>query len=581
MPVAAAEQAHEDLPLRELRGMRPDAGMPRIPEAPPEEVMEIPPMVERPFDPEEGERVEVKRFELEGVRDLPAHNITREEIEALVEERREEQPDHAFTIGQLEQLAEAVTSHYREQGLILARMVVPVQTVTDGVVTLELIEGRLGQILPEGNELYSNSTLERPFRHIQGEPVGQRQTEAALLTLTDYPGVVAFGVFQPGRRVGETDMVLNVRNEERFDGEVRVDNHGTDTTGEYRGRALVNWNNPLDNADRLQVMAQQTLEPANSRFIMVDYEAMFGRGYTAAAYGHVSEFEVEDDELGDVEVDGQSHEYGLRGEVQLLRSRLRNLSLRGQLAMKESLSRQDGDEVSRDELTVATLSADFDSVDTRFDGLNYFGLEYSQGFNDLLGAMGDDGGERDIPPSRTGIADEGGPEYAEGAFSRWMVYYTRVQSLTAGSTLMVRTEYQQSDDLLVPMEQYSVGGADHVRSHPVSYSTLDTAGMVSLELILTAPGIADRPAFGGHDWGDLLQLRLFYDHAVGEINNPLPGDPEGQETFSGAGAGLNFDVPGVLNARLQLATPIEDGDAGLNAEPPDSLQVWADVTYHF
>ncbi|MGM0477457.1 MAG: ShlB/FhaC/HecB family hemolysin secretion/activation protein [Pseudomonadota bacterium] len=578
--VHAEEEVRTDLPMRELRGVRPGADEPRIPEAPPEEVLEIPPMVERPFDPEAGDTVVVERFELKGVRDLPAHDITREAVRAFVDERLREQPDNAFTIGQLEQVAEAATNYYRERGLILARMVVPVQTVTDGVVTLELIEGRLGRILPEGNEMYADDTLRRPFRHIQGEPVGQQPTEAALLTLTDYPGVVAFGVFQPGQRVGETDMVLNVRNEERYDGEVRLDNHGTETTGEYRGRAVLNWNNPLNNADRLMVMAQQTLEPANSRFISLDYEAMFGRGYTSAVYGHANEFEVEDEDLGDTEVDGESTEYGLRGEAQLIRSRTRNLALRSRLAMKESLSRRNGTVASRDELTVLTLGADYDSVDTRFDGLNYFGLEYSRGFNDVLGAMGDDGAEAEEPPSRMGIGDNG-REYAEGEFSSWMVYYTRVQSLTAGSTLMLRTEYQDSEDLLVPLEQYAVGGPDHVRSHPASYVMLDSAGLASLELILTAPGIADRPAFGEWTWGDLLQVRVFYDHAFGEINQPLPGDPEGQQAYSGAGVGLNFDIPGRLNSRLQLATPIEDGDAGLNAEPPDSLQVWADVTYQF
>ncbi|MFY0666180.1 MAG: ShlB/FhaC/HecB family hemolysin secretion/activation protein [Natronospirillum sp.] len=558
-------------------GMRPDATS-RQPPASVDSLMEIPPMVERPLSADEGERIIVERFVLVDARDLPEHDIALVDLERLVEAVRLERPE-GFTIGQLAAVTDHITNYYRARGLILAKAVLPVQTVTEGTVELQVIEGRLGRVLTEGNRVYSQRTLARPFRRLVGEPVSQQEAESSLLVLTDFPGLVAFGMFQPGQRVGETDLLVRVPNEQRFNGTVRTDNHGSDTTGLWRGRAAAQWNNVTGNADQLGLTLQHTILPANSFFAALDYHIIVNRYWQASAYARRNSFSV-GGEFEELEIAGVSHQLGLATERIWLRSREQNLSTRVELASKHAETERFGSQANEDRLTVLTLAINYDSVDTRFSGLNYAGLEVSKGFNDFLWAMGDSDSAEELPneqrPSRRG----GNRDYAEGSFLKFLAFYSRLQNITANSSILARTEFQYSPDLLVPMEQYAIGGADHVRGFASSYALYDTGGLLSLEYIVQAPFIGDREAFGGWRWRDLLQFSLFYDHTTGEKNDPLLSEVDGWFQMSSTGAGMRFGIPNQLTSRLQVALPLMD-ESGNDEEEKAPPRVWFDLAWHF
>ena len=564
---------------------RPGAVLPerderqREPREPAGEVLEVPPMIDRPLDPDEGERVVVERFELTGARDRPQHGVEVSDLEEILERARQERPE-GFTVGQLQQVADQLTNHYRERGLILAQAVVPVQTVEQGVVEIEVIEGRLGAIRPRGNERYRTETLERAFSDLIGEPVSQAQTESALLTLTDYPGLAAFGVFEPGREVGEADLVLQVQSERRFEGRIQVDNHGTRQTGRGRARAQVHWNNITGNADRLTFTGLHSFQPANSAFGSLEYERMFGRHYRAGTFYRANRFDV-GGALEDFEISGETDQLGLFGTRTWVRSRDLNVTSRLSLTGKRSRTLREDEQVSEDRLTVLALDVQMDSVDARFGGLNFAGLEFNQGFNDALGAMGDSDSAADLPPDERPSRGRGGNgEFPEGQFSRLFGYFSRLQNITDGQSLLLRTELQYSDDLLVPLEQYAIGGANHVRAFPTSHALVDTGWLVSAEYVMEAPWLAGT-AFGDHAWRDVLRATVFYDYAGGRINEPRSDQPDGSVAFHGIGAGLNFDIPGLFRSRLQIAWEIDGDDEIADPDAVRSPQIWADINYRF
>lgn len=549
----------------------------RVPLPPPDAVIEIPPLIERPLDIDEGERVIVQQFVVEGAVDRPRHRIHVEQIKTILEEQRLARPE-GFTIGRLEEAAAAVTNYYRQRGLILAQAVIPVQTVDDGTVKIEVLEGRLGRVVAEGNEIYDEAVLMLPFRHLIGEPVVQQQIESALLTLTDFPGLSVFGVFQPGLRVGEADIVLKVQQEDRFDFALRGDNHGTVETGRNRLRGTVEWNNPTGGADRLALTAQQTFTPRNNFFYSIDYERYLGRGFRFGGFFSRNEFDV-GGEFEDRNISAETDFYGVFVDKNFIRSRELNLSSRLGLTHKRSHTTTDDRQTNRDRLTVLTLDATYDSVDTRFAGLNFGYLEFSQGFNNFLGSMGDSDSAANEPlenrPSR-----QGGPPdraFAEGEFTKLFGMFSRLQTVTRHTSLLFRAEAQWSPDLLVPVEQYSIGGPDNVRSYPLAQALYDQAWFLSFEYIINAPFIADQPAFGHRTWGELIQFSVFYDYAAGRLNDPLPTEPEGFVSYQGAGWGLRFNLPGTIESRFLMAWKIGAQEPQNDRYP----QLWADFTYRF
>ena len=133
-----------------------------------------------------------------------------------------------------------------------------------------------------------------------------------------------------------------------------------------------------------------------------------------------------------------------------------------------------------------------------------------------------------------------------------------------------------------------VGGPDHVRAFPQAQFLADNALFVSFEFIVNMPFITDVPALGNRTWGELVQLSMFYDHAIGNLNEPLAQDPTDNINFKGAGIQMRFTLPGTLESRLmftkEVGSQVYNDRAGGNkfvSGNGRSMQVWGDLTYRF
>ena len=567
-----------------------------IPQGPSTEVMEIPAVIDRPFDIDDGERIIVQEFRLIDAEDMPEYDINIDEIKSFLQAERDKFPE-GFTVGRLQEVADNVESQfYRKKGLILAQVVVPVQTVQSGIVDLQVFVGKLGRVLAEGNEMYSSTILEQAFKDLIGKPINKSEVEAALLRLTDYPGLTIFGVFQPGQLVGTADIVLKVQEEKRFDVAMRVDDHGTRETGRNRFRTVIDWNNITGGADRLTLSIQQAYNPKNNVFFAFDYERFLGNGYKFLASFNRNKFDI-GGEFKANQIHAESWQQGLLLEKSFIRSRVKNLTGRLGFWRKESTTTTAHNPTNKDRLSVFTFGVDYDSVDTFSlnreqggGGINFATIELSQGLNNFFSSMGSSADAL----QKVGIGEapsrQGGPpdnEYAPGMFTKLFATYTRLQTLAKNQNLLFRAEWQWSDDILVPLEQYTAGGPDNVRSHPVAQILWDRAYFLSFEWLFNAPFIADRPAFANRTWGELFQFSVFYDIAVGRLNEPTAADKQSYDNIRGAGLGFRFTLPGTIESKVFVAWALGDtrrdrensidNDIGNERRP----QVWGDFTYSF
>ena len=548
---------------------------------PPVDVVDVPPVIDRPFDVAECPCVIVNKFRLLNAGDMPEYNVKLADVQAILDEQLQQQPESGYSIGQMQEVGNVVRNYYREKGLILTQVVVPVQTIEGGVVDLELYVGTLGRVLAEGNEIYSREVLETAFTNLIGKPIVKSEIEAALLRLTDFPGLTVFGVFQPGQLIGTADIVLKVQEEKRFDVAMRVDNHGSEATGPNRFRTVIDWNNVTDGADKLSLTAQQSYQPKNSFFYTFSYERFLSDSYKAKFSIDRNKFDV-GGALAAQGISGRSQTYRFGLEKTYIRSRLRNLLGRVELNLKKSTTDTAGEQVNKNKTTNLIIGVDYDSVDTfsfteTGGGINFATLEWQHGFNNLFGSMGSNADlqNRDIAhqPSRVG----GSGKFASGQYSRLFLSYTRLQTLIPGQNLLFRFEWQYSDDLLLAQNQYSMGGPDNVRAFTPGQQLWDKALFYSFEWLINAPFIADQPAFENRKWGEVLQFGVFYDFAVGKLNDPLETEQQGFDRYDGAGVGLRFNVPGSIDSRLFWAWEIGHDPIGNDRRP----QIWGDFTYSF
>ncbi|SMN11053.1 Hemolysin activation/secretion protein [uncultured Candidatus Thioglobus sp.] len=560
----------------------PEFASPITPPSSSTQSVDIPSVVERPFDINEGDIIVVNKFRLLGAENLPEFGISLDDIHAILNEHNAQKPE-GFTIGQLQEVATAVTNYYRNAGLILAQAVVPVQTVEDGTVDIELFIGRLGRVLVEGNQLYATHILQQPFSQLVGQPIDQAQIESALLTLTDYFGLSIFGIFQPGLHVGTADIVLKVQEESKYDVTYRFDTHGTRETGRTRLQSIIDWNSILGFADRLTLSGQRSFNPKNNFFVALDYARFLPKGFQVGGSYDINAFDV-GGEFADSEISTRTESQSIFLEKSFLRSRQKNLSTRISFTRKHSNTRASGNNVNTNRLSVLGFSVDFDSVDTfsfsdEGGGINFAYLELDRGFNNLLGAMGSASEAALLPverrTSRTGGAANA--LLASGQFSKLFASYTRLQTIATHHSVLLKAEYQWSPDLLTPLEQYSVGGPNNVRAFPNAQVLWDRAYFASFEWLFNAPFFADEIAFSNRTWGELLQLTAFYDVATGRLNSPLDSEQQNHNALKGVGLGLRFAVPGLFRSQFSIATDIGT-DVPSNGR---SFQLWGDMTYNF
>ncbi|WP_159931113.1 ShlB/FhaC/HecB family hemolysin secretion/activation protein [Oceanicoccus sp. KOV_DT_Chl] len=546
--------------------VQPQLDRPQLPTTVETPEYTVPPVIDRPLGIEEGPSIEVKQFHLRS-EDMQPPEIDQSAVTAILDRQRQAHAD-GFTIGQLQQVANEVTQYYRQQGFILAQAYIPQQNVENGLVTVSVLTGRLGEVTSEKNTHFSDQLMIKALDFPSGSGLQQQPMETALLRLNDLPGLKASGIFRPGSNIGEADLILNVEEENVFDGYVLADNYGVDSTGKERLLANANWNNPTGRGDRLTVTALQTFDPSDSLYGGFRYETpLFSRAFTLGVQYNNNDYTIGQQAFNILELEGDTEQTSIYGRYSIERSRLANTSTTISLTRKKAELETANQAVGEDNLTVLKVAYNFDSTDT--SGIHRASMAVSKGFDDWLGAMDDDGDDNSLRIDKDG-------NYVGGDFVKLNLNYTRLQSLAANQSLLVRFETQQTNDVLSSLEQFSMGGPNSVRAYPVSEYIRDSAVFTSIEWIINAPGFANTPAFGGRNWGEILKVSLFADYANGDLNN-APSVIEDEIEISGAGISVDLRLADSFFARLDVATPLSSRDASNDDDP----QVWLTTGFNF
>jgi len=117
--------------------------------------------------------------------------------------------DLELNLYDLNRAADSVTQLYRETGYPVARAIIPAQKVENGIVRIEVIEGRISGISIVGNDRYSSELIAARARDLPGKQlVTVDRLERSLLLMNDLPGLSARATLAPGAEYGTTDMVI-------------------------------------------------------------------------------------------------------------------------------------------------------------------------------------------------------------------------------------------------------------------------------------------------------------------------------------------------------------------------------------
>lgn len=535
------------------------------------EELYIPPTADRPLGEDAGPRIQVTTINLDIDPQLDARIDAelRAELDLILSSRIAAYLAEGVTIGRLENIAGEITAALRESGLILAWAYLPEQDVRDNAVRISVLPGRLQAVRTDGNVRYSAARLIRPFNNLLGAPVYRSEIENSIMRVRNFPGLSTSAVFSPGEEIGTSQLTLRV-SEDPLDVSLVADNHGTRSTGRSRLRAEMSWYNPTGAGDLVTINALQTFDPAENLYGGIRYDRPVFRDDLALtlAYTH-NTFEVARGIAAGAGVDNKNiagdTDIGWIGLGKNLRlTRLSRMDAGVDLAVKNAILENLGRE-TEDNLTVASAYFTGEAVDgIGAGGINRFELRYEKGIPDFLGSMSKngDGGQS----TRTGFsgADAGGD------FDKIVLRYQRLQRISRRNTLLMVAEGQMTDDILVSLEQFVLGGPNSVRAYPIAEYLGDEGAFASLEWFVELTNGGNRS----------FSVSAFGDYAYAKLNDAFPNEIDDAD-LAGYGIGFTFssisDNGNQLAIRLNVATPATDFEPSDGKDP----QYYGQVSYVF
>ncbi|EAN8329606.1 ShlB/FhaC/HecB family hemolysin secretion/activation protein [Salmonella enterica] len=134
------------------------------------------------------------------------------------------------------------------RGWVTTRVLVPAQDLRQGVLRLQIVPGRVGQVrLASGSSDYVRLWSAMPAHH--GDLLDLRAIEQGMENLQRPPTVQAQMQVVPGAHPGESDIVITRRQSGFWRAGLNVDDAGQKETGRYEGTATLWLDNPLSLSD--------------------------------------------------------------------------------------------------------------------------------------------------------------------------------------------------------------------------------------------------------------------------------------------------------------------------------------------
>ena len=433
---------------------------------------------------------------------------------------------------QMLEIGMAVENYYRKNNY-LARAILPPQDLTDGVLTVDVIESVFSKIEVDQELADLPNTEQHVANLIQaqqptGELLNTKALDRGLALANEIPGLSVKGSLRQGRDAGETELLLELYRGRTRQAELTADNGGSRATGAIRLLASMTWLNPNDIADMLNIVAVHT---RGSDYARLAYSIPVGTdGWRFGMNVSSMNYEVVVGEQGMVGAVGRAITQGMEWVYPLLRSD----------EASATVTLNADDKVFKNTSAQGLLMSDYSAkvlsaqVSGFYRDLNPGG---GTGTYSVLVAHGD----LNLAGSLNQQTDASGPNTA-GSFNKVRVSGTWQQALTTQTSAFVSYTGQLADKNLDTSEKMQLGGMNGIRAYPTGEGSGSDGQLVQLELRHNLQN--GFMVTGFYDWG-----QVWLQH-----NPDFPGGPlNNRNTYRGFGVSVGYTNDDGVNFRATWA----------------------------
>jgi hemolysin activation/secretion protein len=463
----------------------------------------------------------------------------------------------AYALSELRGMAVCIERYYQDQGYPVARVHLPAQNVSDGLIQMVVAEGQYGQVLVRNRSQVSGDLLSDMLQEIKtGDVVRTEDLESALLLLSDLPGVQVKSALVPGATLGSSDLMVDVLPARRVSGSIDADNGGNYYTGAWRAGATLFFNEPTGQGDVASLRLLTSGEGLN--YLRAAYQLQLGQARVGASFSSL-EYALGQG-LENLLANGTAKNIGFFGSYPLLRSRHENMFLGASFESKRFEDRMDSvSSVREKSVHVASASLTGDRRDDWGQGgFNAYALTVSSGSI--------------THQNLSALTVDAATANSNGHFNKFAFNASRTQSLSPSWLLYAGLNGQWASKNLDASEKMRLGGMSAVRAFPESEAYGDEGYVLNLEARwLVSNRLATLPG--------QFQLVGFVDSGRIKINkNPWNADVN-QRQLSGAGLGLNWAAWDKYQVRMTYAHKL--GKEVAQAAPDAQDRFWVQAIKSF
>ena len=453
--------------------------------------------------------------------------------------------DKKVSLALIYRFAEKITTKYRNDGYLLSRAIVVPQKIKDGVVTIQVVEGYIGNLKIRGPVKGTKVFLKSYGKGLlKSSPLKAVDLERYLLLIDDLPGVTVESVLVPSKdEPGASELVLTLKHKD-MEANGGIDNRGSKFNGPIQFRGGANANSALGFYDRLGFQGIFTSQPEEMLFFNGFGEVpISSEGTKLFISGSISKSEP-GSSLKQFQVEGNSNTFTMRVSHPYIRSRGKNLN--GYISFTSRNSETDilGSNITTDRLRVLNMGMAYDFVD-RFRGVNLISVDLFKGIN-FLNATG---------PGSSNLSRADG----RSDFTKFSGEMLRLQQLGEGYSLLASFGWQYAFDALLSSEEFGLGGYQFVRAYDPSEVTGDQGAALKLEL---QKGVKT-------DWKYLksFQAYLYFDHGAVWLRNATATQDK-SSSLTATGLGVRGNINEWLSGYLEVGQPLSgDVNAEGNSDP--------------
>lgn len=447
-----------------------------------------------------------------------------------------------ISLADLQSIAHSITLKYRNDGYILTKAIIPPQKITNGVVTIQVVEGFVDKVTVEGNAKTSRCLIQKYGNKVTCyRPFNIKVLERYILLANDLPGVDVKAVIKPSQTTPGAASIVLVADEDHFESYGDYNNRGTISLGPHQYTLGAVAQEMLFGGDRTEFRFSGTTVTQELQFYELNHQEQIGsEGLQATLDAYYTKSQP-GSYLEPLEVTGKSTSFSGNLNFPLVRSRLQNLYFNSGLQYLLSKSDIIGNQLLyEDRIYALTLGTNYDLAD-RFLGVNRAGFLFTQGLPILNANSGNE-----PPPSRTDAANN---------FTKLNLNLSRLQTLPKNFSLYLSGAAQYAFNSLYSAEQFGVGSYPFGGAYDPSEIVGDKGAAARAELRYFLP--INKVYISG------AQLYGYYDGGI--IWNINSSSQPARQSLTSTGIGVRMQLVKYVSAYTEWAQPLTKAVAAQEA----------------